>query len=73
MLPPVTPIAEDIKIKYLTVEFNGFFAGQNVYRGPPGPEVDEARKALDIDGSYPSVASSALPVSTSCLVSVRQD
>jgi len=36
----------DLRVEYSTVEFNGSFAKQSVYRQNPGPEVDAAWDAL---------------------------
>lgn len=44
-----SPIDNDVKIKYQTVDFNGSFQRQTIYRGAAGPEADAAWEALGVD------------------------
>ncbi|KAK4955625.1 hypothetical protein LTR10_006564 [Elasticomyces elasticus] len=43
------PLLDKKRMTYSTVEFNGTFAKQNIYRQPPSPEVDAAWEALGTD------------------------
>lgn len=46
----VSPIQQDVKVRYSTVKFEGSFSHPNssAFRLPPGKEVDDAWSALGI-------------------------
>ncbi|KAF2102912.1 hypothetical protein NA57DRAFT_17127, partial [Rhizodiscina lignyota] len=44
-----SPIFRDVDITYNSVEFNGSFAKETIYRRTPSPEVDAAWAALGVD------------------------
>ncbi|KAK5700588.1 hypothetical protein LTR97_005105 [Elasticomyces elasticus] len=43
------PLLDKTRMTYSTVDFNGTFAKQNIYRQAPSPEVDAAWEALGTD------------------------
>ncbi|KIX06364.1 uncharacterized protein Z518_04340 [Rhinocladiella mackenziei CBS 650.93] len=49
-----SPIQQDLKIKYSTVQFEGSFSNPNssTFRLPPGPEVDEAWMSLGVQNHH---------------------
>jgi hypothetical protein len=46
---PQAPIVNEVKANWHTVQFNGSFLRENVYRQSAGREVDEAWEALGTD------------------------
>ncbi|KAF2006138.1 hypothetical protein P154DRAFT_422717 [Amniculicola lignicola CBS 123094] len=63
-----SPVVRDVEPDWHTVQFNGSFLKQNIYRQPAGPEVDAAWSALGID--YRSVV---IPESEAKRTGLRPD
>lgn len=57
----VAPVVNEVKPSWHTVQFNGSFLHENIYRQSAGPEVDAAWEALGTDCEYcaPSSKSAA--------------
>jgi hypothetical protein len=47
------PIVKEVDIQYSTVQYNGSFFHQQIYRLDPSPEVDAAWSALGADCKEP--------------------
>ncbi|KAF2280525.1 uncharacterized protein EI97DRAFT_368898 [Westerdykella ornata] len=64
----VAPLVNEVKPNWRTIQYNGSFFHESIYRQPPSPEVDEAWSALGID--YRSVV---VPESEAAKTGLRPD
>lgn len=51
----VAPIMDEVDMNFRTIQFNGSFVHENVYRQDAGPDVDEAWEALGVECKYDHV------------------
>ncbi|KAH9835490.1 Oxidase ustYa [Teratosphaeria destructans] len=54
-----SPLLDEVPIRYETVQFNGSFLQETIYRQRPSPEVDAAWEALGVNCTLPVSGSTA--------------